>query len=204
MDSAYRDVPAMLSGGESGLTDEELVCRFRDYEDREALSELIRRYAPRLRRLLYSLLGPDDEAVSDAEQEVYVSLIRRVARFRGASRFSTFFYSLARNRTIDLIRVRSRDRARVIPYENPDTEPGRFAGPEHLFDDRERASLVRVALRRLAPEDQFLLYMRDGEGARLEELVEITGRPSGTIKSRLARARRKLGRHLEEMGYEHE
>ena len=88
--------------------------------------------------------------------------------------------------------------------EDPDTAPGPFAGPERLLDDRERASLVRTVLRRLAPEDQFLLYMKDGEGVRLEELVEITGRPSGTIKSRLARARRKLARHLEEMGYEHE
>jgi RNA polymerase sigma-70 factor, ECF subfamily len=204
MESARRDGVATIAGLETVATDEELVGRFRDHGDRDALSELIRRYAPRLRRLLYSLLGPDDEAVSDAEQEVYVSLIRRVASFRGASRFSTFFYSLARNRTIDLVRARSRDRTRVTRSEDPHTAPGLFAGPERLLDDQERASLVRTALRRLAPEDQFLLYMKDGEGVRLEELVEITGRPSGTIKSRLARARRKLARNLEEMGYEHE
>ena len=165
MESARRDGAATIAGSETVTSDEELVGRFRDHGDRDALSELIRRYAPRLRRLLYSL---------------------------------------ARNRTIDLIRARSRDRARVTRSEDPDTAPDPFAGPERLLDDRERASLVRTVLRRLAPEDQFLLYMKDGEGVRLEELVEITGRPSGTVKSRLARARRKLARHLEEMGYEHE
>jgi len=204
MESAYRAGAATTAGPETASTDEELVGRFREHSDREALSELIRRYTPRLRRLLYSLLGPDDDAVSDAEQEVYVSLIRRVGSFRGDARFSTFFYSLARNRTIDFIRARTRDRAHLTLSENPDGEPGRFVGPERLVDDEERVSLVRAALHRLAPEDQFLLYLKDGEGAGLEELVEITGRPSGTIKSRLARARRKLASRLEEMGYEHE
>lgn len=78
MESAHRDGTATILCAESEPTDEQLVDRFRCDGDREALSELIRRYAPRLRRLLYSLLGPDYDAVSDAEQEVYVSLISRV------------------------------------------------------------------------------------------------------------------------------
>lgn len=182
------------------MTDEQLLARFREHGDRAALSELIARYSPRLRRLLYSLLGGDVDAVQDAEQEIYVTLIRRASRFRGASRFSTFFYALARNRAIDLMRKRQRERDRVIAYESADLFAGAGRDPESLAVRNGEVEHLMIALGRLKPADRFLLAMKDGEDATIEELCEMTGEPAGTIKSRLARARSKVRSFMKECG----
>ncbi len=182
--------------------DEELAARFCADGDREALAALVSRYSPRLRRLLYSIVGPDPEAIADAEQEVYVSLIRKIDRFRGHSSFSTFFYSLARHRALDLMRSHGRSAARTVAYEDADRFRSTIAGPETALIAGATGELVRRALARLPPEDRLLVYLKDGEGERVERLAEMVGKPTGTVKSRLARARARLARYLEETGYE--
>ncbi len=183
-------------------TDEDLAARAAVHDDRAALGELVSRYAPRLRRLLYSLIGPDQELIADAEQEVYVSLIRKIDRFRGHSSFSTFFYSVARHRALDLMRSHARTAARYPAYDDADRFRSPADGPETLLVAGATGEAVRRALARLSPEDRLLVYLKDGEGERVERLAEMVGRPVGTVKSRLARARKRLARYLEELGYE--
>lgn len=191
------DSPATLTE-----SDDELAERFRASGDREALGALIERYSPKLRRLLYSMLGGDADRIADAEQEVYVTLIRKIDRFRGASTFSTFFYSLARNRVLDLMRSERRRRDRTVHHENPDVFPGTGGNPEAQSAGNADAELLRRAMSALSDQDRLLLYLKDGEDEPIEALCAMTGMPSGTVKSRLARARRKVAVRMEELGYE--
>ena len=184
-------------------TDEELVTAYAQSGDRAAAQTLIRRYAPRLRRMVVTLIGADEATVLDAEQEVFIALVRRLGQFRGQSRFSTFFYRLARNRILDLIRSRNRYGKRIVPLFEPDNSAGRMKGPEEALMDSERSAMLRRAMQGLRPEDQMLLYLKDGEGEGIGELTALTGLPAGTVKSRLARSRTKVAQALKELGYEH-
>ncbi len=188
---------------EQTLTDEELVTAYAQSGDRAAVETLIRRYAPRLRRMVVTLIGADEATVLDAEQEVFIALVRRLGQFRGQSRFSTFFYRLARNRILDLIRSRNRYGRRIVPLFQPDNSAGRMKGPEEALMDSERSAMLRRAMQGLRPEDQMLLYLKDGEGEGIGELTALTGLPAGTVKSRLARSRAKVAQALKELGYEH-
>ena len=183
-------------------SDEALVARYVGHGDRDALGELFGRYSGRLRRLLYAMLGSNLDRVQDAEQEVYLTVINRLHRFQGRSSFSTFFYSLARNRTIDLIRKHGRESDRTTWYDDADRFAGRHDDPAHALVAKSGAWMLEAAMRRLRPEDRVLLYLKDGEGERVETLADMTGMATGTVKSRLARARRKLAGALEELGYE--
>ena len=184
-------------------TDEELVAAYAQSGDRAAVETLILRYAPRLRRMVVTLIGADEAMVLDAEQEVFIALVRRLGQFRGQSKFSTFFYRLARNRILDLIRSTNRYGKRVVPLFEPDNSAGRMKGPEEALMDSERRTMLRNAMRGLRPEDQMLLHLKDGEGQGIGELAALTGLPAGTVKSRLARSRAKVAKALKELGYEH-
>ena len=179
------------------------MAAYAQFGDRAAVEILIRRYAPRLRRMVITLIGPDEATVLDAEQEVFIALVRRLGQFRGQSRFSTFFYRLARNRILDLIRSRSRYGRRVVALSEPDRSAGRMKGPEETFMDSEHSAMLRSAMQTLRPEDQMILYLKDGEGEGISELTVLTGLPAGTVKSRLARSRTKVAQALKELGYEH-
>ena len=182
-------------------TDEDLATLVATDDREAALTELIRRYAPRLRRLLYTLVGGSDELVEDAEQEVFVSMIRNLGRFRRESSFSTFFYSLARNRITDLLRSRKRRRDRYGAIGDPDDAESSFAGPERIALDRERIEALDAALDVLNPTDRLMLVLKDGENVTVEELSRVFALPGGTVKSRLARSRRKVERRMEGMGH---
>ncbi|MBU8912910.1 MAG: sigma-70 family RNA polymerase sigma factor [Spirochaetales bacterium] len=184
-------------------TDEELVAAYAQSGDRAAVEILIRRYAPRLRRMVITLIGADEATVLDTEQEVFIALVRRLGQFRGQSRFSTFFYRLSRNRILDLIRSRNRYGRRVVALSEPDRSAGRMKGPEETLMDSERSAMLRRAMQTLRPEDQMILYLKDGEGEEISELTALTGLPAGTVKSRLARSRTKVAQALKEFGYEH-
>jgi RNA polymerase sigma-70 factor (ECF subfamily) len=184
--------------------DEELVDAFRSAGDRAALGELIERYVAPLRRLIYTMLGGGMEAAMDAEQEVFSAMIRRIDRYRGASSFSTFFYRLARNRVLDLVRTRARVAGRVVPFHDSDLFAGAYPDPVSRLTDKETIRQVREAMLVLSPQDRFLLYMKDGEDHTIAELSQISGLPGNTVKSRLRRARIRVAARLEELGYESE
>jgi len=77
-----------------------------------------------------------------------------------------------------------------------------FAGPENLQPEKETERMMSIrsilnAMRLLSKEQCSLLALHDIEGFSMAELHSLTGLPIGTIKSRLHRARIKLGRLLQ-------
>lgn len=178
-------------------SDEQLVDAYRSAGDRHALDELVRRYSPLLRRLLISMLRGNDEAILDAEQEVFATMVRKLNSFGGRSKFSTFFYRLARNRTIDLIRSTTRQRRRERPEPEFDVHPAQTPGPAEELIASDRVRAVRSALDLLAPEDRYLVYMHEAEGVPLATLSKSLGIPVGTAKSRIHRLRKRLAEQLE-------
>lgn len=144
------------------------------------------------------MLRGSAEEMADAEQEVFLQLVRKVHTYRGRSSFSTFFYSLARNRVLDLIRSQSRYDARhggTVEFDLIRTD---HAGPEEQLLELEQRRAIRRALATLDPDDRFLLHMKEVEGMRVRELAAVARLGENTVKSRLMRARRKLASQLGE------
>jgi RNA polymerase sigma factor (sigma-70 family) len=69
-------------------------------------------------------------------------------------------------------------------------------GPEAQADSAMGEARLERAWQRLDKVQRALLVLHDIEGYTLAELVEMTGLPEGTLKSRLHRARIKLGKVL--------
>lgn len=59
---------------------------------------------------------------------------------------------------------------------------------------------VRLALARLADDDRELLTLTSWDGLTPSELAVVLAVPAATVRTRLHRARRRLGAELEEMG----
>jgi RNA polymerase sigma-70 factor (ECF subfamily) len=69
---------------------------------------------------------------------------------------------------------------------------GRPARPDEAAEGNEMEKAVRGALASLEDEHRELIILRDLEGLAYEDIVQITGLPDGTVKSRLHRARAAL------------
>ena len=178
-----------------GLADEELIRRFVSGGDSGAFEALVRRHALQIRRLLYGLFRGHREDMEDAEQEVILALFRSLARFRFQASFPTFLYRLTRNRAIDMIRRRERER-RSLERLRRGRPPGETPHPEEVAVAEMARGEAMALLGGLRVEERAVVLLREVEGLSLEEIASTLRLPKGTVKSRLHRARGRIERAL--------
>jgi RNA polymerase sigma-70 factor (ECF subfamily) len=101
---------------------------------------------------------------------------------------------------VDFARNRQRSPLQSVETEDGD-EYERTAtadpGPEEQTEAMQQHECLQRAWRFLDGEQQLLLVLQGIEGHSLAEMESLTGIPQGTLKSRLHRARVRLGRLLE-------
>lgn len=151
--------------------------------------------------LCLRMLGSEQDAL-DASQEAFFKAYRSLAGFRGDSRFSTWLYRLASNVCLDMLRRRPAALALSMTDEEgalfdlPDSAPS----PQEALERAELREQVHRALEKLPPDFRQVLILRDIHGLSYEEIASITGLESGTVKSRIFRARRRLADALAAAG----
>jgi len=184
-----------------GESDESLMQRFAGGEV-AAFDALYRRHEQRTWRYLLRNLG-DRAQADELMQEVWFAVAREAARYRPTARFTTWLFTLARNRLVDALRSRRRQvslevlEAGGAPLPEPlVTEPS--VGPLAATVARDQAGALARALVQLPAEqrDAFLLHA-EGE-LTVEEVAAVTGSSFETTKSRLRYARGKLRELLSE------
>jgi len=143
-------------------------------------------------------LAPVD--AEDLVQEVALKAFERLDEFGRIEYPRAWLLKVMYNKFIDEHRSAQRspvDQAATgVDSEEPDDYKRSDWLPEDAFDREIRITRILMAMRRLDSESASLVALRDIEGLTIAELEEITGSPSGTIKSKLHRSRAKLGRLL--------
>jgi len=176
--------------------DQDLVTRCRD-GDREAFAELVQKYQNRVLTLATRMLDSRSEA-EDIAQDIFIKVFQSLQDFRGASRFSTWLYRITVNHCLNYIRRRTRQQQRLVG-----AEPGEWmqeapaSNPHKRLEEKERWVLVQAKLQGLSPEHRTIILLRDFEGLSYEEIADVLQLETGTVKSRLHRARMELKALLE-------
>jgi len=155
---------------------------------------LIREHYQTLYRAAYRLTRSAVDA-EDLVQEVCVRAYPRLGELEGLEQPRAWLLRVLYRLFIDLRRRYERTHVRAIGDEEEfvSHEPGPPEEAERAFA-RWR---VEDAWRFLNQEHRLLLALHDVEGYTLSEIHSLTGLKEGTIKSRLHRARVRLGRLLQ-------
>lgn len=178
-------------------SDEAVLARFADAsrpagEREAAFHELVQRYQRRVFAVCVRVLGSPADA-EDAVQETFVRLARGAAGFRGDAKLSTWLYRVARNVCTDHVRYDARRPSTPV-------EDITAVGTEPVADDvigaRETAMTVEGALAQLDEQSRMLLLLVAVEGLSYAEAAAAVDLPVGTVKSRVSRARVRLGELL--------
>jgi RNA polymerase sigma-70 factor (ECF subfamily) len=184
--------------GELTDRDERRLVRRLKARDERAFRELVETHQHRVFNLVLRMLGNREEA-EDVSQEVFVTVFKAIGTFREESRLSTWLYRISANHAKNRIKYLARRRtARQDALDEvPEGDLHRHAGepvpgPDHLAQGREMEALLQRGLQALDEEHRLIIVLRDVEDLSYEEIVEITGMPLGTVKSRLHRARSAL------------
>ena len=172
-------------------TDEQLVARMAR-RDEAALSELHRRFAPYLLGLGRKMLRDRDEA-DQCVQDAFLSAWNASARFDPQKASAkTWLVTIAHRRMLNVIRARGEAQYPIEEWDAPTQSP----------DLVERMVMER-AVNTLDGEERQLIELAFYQGYTHQELAELTGRPLGTIKTRLRSALTRLKQHFTETPHGH-
>jgi RNA polymerase sigma-70 factor (ECF subfamily) len=169
----------------------------------QELTDVINSHALRFRRIALGHLGNAADA-EDAVQEALLSALRHVDQFQGRAKMSTWLTTIVINSA--RMKLRRRPHQVQVALDEPcgeqnlptadmvsDTRPG----PEEVYRKRQIAETLAYATLRLPPVLLTTFRLRDVDGLSIRETAQLLGVPAGTVKARLARARRRLRQVIE-------
>jgi RNA polymerase sigma-70 factor (ECF subfamily) len=133
---------------------------------------------------------------ADVLQTVFLEAYRSLPRFERRSSFKTWLFGIARHQCIDhLRRVRWQLRHVRRWTERPPVAPDALPDERGLAEERRRD--LEACIERLAPRARDLVLLRFRQELSYDELAELTGVTSGTLRVRLYRALSALRECLE-------
>lgn len=175
----------------SSATDAELLGAH-SQGDPDAFAELFRRHRDRVWAVALRTLGNREDA-ADAVQEAFIKAMRSVDSFRGDAAVTTWLHRIVVNVCLDQIRAAKRRPTDILA-----DDPGaRVATPQRdAFDERDTSIVIHEALRRLPDDQRIAIVLVDIQGLTVAEVAELLSVAEGTVKSRCARGRARLGELL--------
>jgi RNA polymerase sigma factor (sigma-70 family) len=179
-------------------TDENLMVRFGRGEA-AAFEFLYRRHESRVFRYLQRNVK-NEATANDLMQEVWFAVVRGAAKYQPTAKFTTWLFTIAHNRTVDMIRANHRlqsldagddaDPEASSPLERLAIEAKLEPSAQVQSQDEAAALLSAVAQ---LPAEQRSAFLLQAEGdLSVEEIAHATGSSFETVKSRLRYARAKL------------
>lgn len=168
--------------------------------DEPAFAELVRRHQRRVAVTVRSVIGEiGQDDLADTVQEIFLLAFRGLGSFRGESQFGTWLTRIALRHCYREAKRQRRRRALFNPFASRDGDRDppeeRIAGAERT--DRgviatERRTAIELAMAKLPEEFRTVLVLRIVEEMPVEEVAASLGVSTGTIKSRLFRAKEKM------------
>ena len=190
----------MVEGPKGKLdSDEAIVFRYvekpHDEAARRALSDLFSRYRGRVYSWCFRLVGEHEQAM-DLAQETLLAGFRDIATFGGRARFSSWLFSIARHRCLDVLR-------RPSLFVDEPQETGTWAdtapNPDRALEERiDEEAVLDTIKEALDPLEQKAIWLRCFERVAVDDITRMLN-ISATSGARgvLQNARRKLRGALE-------
>lgn len=165
--------------------------------DARAFSLLYDRYAEKMVRYFYRMLGQDIEKAEDFAQDIFTKLIEKPHLFDTGKKFSTWLYSVANNMCKNEYR-RLAVRKNTIPGE-PDANRTKDENSEDVIASMDKKTfdkLLDIELGLLDEKHRSTFLMRYQEEMSIKEISEALDISEGTVKSRLFYTIKKLSEKL--------
>lgn len=163
----------------------------------QRFTALVQPHYETMYRVAYRLTRSSHDA-EDLTQEVCVRAYARLDELEMLDQPRGWLLRVLYRLFVDSVRRYERKHVGSIDDVDVDADALAYGGPSPVEETERALERRRLddAWRHLNQEQRVLLALHDVEGHSLAELQELTGLKEGTLKSRLHRARVRLGRLL--------
>ncbi|MFC1474486.1 sigma-70 family RNA polymerase sigma factor [bacterium] len=177
--------------------------------DLEAFDQLVLKYQDRVYSYACRMLR-NPETAREVTQDIFLRAYRYIKSFRGDSKFGTWLFTVASSTCKNALAyhgLRARHAANLYVENDEGQElslmekiPDNSHAPEQGAERAELQRVVRNTIAELPEHYRQVVTLKDINGFSYEEISKIVGCRTGTVKSRLARARLMLRENLTQAG----
>ena len=180
----------------TGLSDNEIISKVLT-GDYQAYAGLVNRYQNYVFTLSLRIVKNREDA-EEVAQDVFIKAYKYLADFRGASRFTTWLYTIVNNTCISFLRkkkldIHSLDNEKV--FELADNQDSGLRA--NLIEQKSKLGMVNKAIGLLNPDDAKIITLFYKAEQSLEETAQVLGIEVNAAKVRLHRARTRLKEKME-------
>jgi RNA polymerase sigma-70 factor, ECF subfamily len=161
--------------------------------DFASFERLVREYQPYAFSLAMRFLCDETEA-TDVVQESFLRVWKNRNRYDPGQKFSTWLYKIVTNLCMDRFRSLKRSRKLFISRERevaledlPDQRDWAVA-----LSDEQLVDIIKTLSDDLSTKQRLVFTLRDLQDLSVEEVVDITGMSTGSVKSNLYFARKTI------------
>ena len=186
------------------LTDDELIHSFVQGNE-DAFMELVSKYKDPITNYIHVMIR-DYERAADLAQETFLRVYRHAGAYKDTYQFSTWIYRIATNLAIDELRWRRRQNVQPLENQYRAAEEGsaqeiniadtRAVLPDQALIRKERLRLISIAIESLPKKYRSVFVLKEIQDLPYEEIAAVLSCSTGTVKSRLHRARELLRKKL--------
>jgi RNA polymerase sigma factor (sigma-70 family) len=155
-----------------------------------AYREMVNRHKDYAFTIAYRLLNSREDA-EEAAQDAFVRAFNGLQNFNKEAKFTTWFYRVVMNVALSI------QQKKKIITENIDNIPAssailRGGDTTDTLKRKEQQYYIQQALKQLSPDDVTMITLFYLKEQSLEEIAEIVGIETNTVKVKLHRARKRL------------
>ena len=174
LSNGVNDLTAKLSKYQE-LRDEELVKLVKAGEI-APYDELMRRHQIKIHDLCYKILRNYDDA-KDMAQETFLKAYRKINKFGGRSKFSTWLYRIAVNNCLNFIKKRR-------PTEElfEEITGSQKDDPVQIYKNKKFREMIYAAVAKLPKVQKAVFTLRTLQDFSYQEISDILKKPVSTIK----------------------
>lgn len=175
--------------------------------DTRAFAVIVHNTEKLVAKIIFQLI-PGDGDRKDIAQDIYLKAYQKLPTFKFQSKLSTWIGQIAYNTALDFLRKKKLILSGLMNGDNEYGEEnnmlenlmavkGASAETADVFIINKNVSeIVKAGIEKLPTVYKTLITLYHQEELSYEEIGEITGLPSGTVKSYLFRARKELKNDL--------
>jgi RNA polymerase sigma-70 factor, ECF subfamily len=182
-------------------TDDDLLRRWQDHGDLDALDDLLRSEVGALKALISAraanLVG-GSASPSDIAQEAVLRLLRldAVPHFTDSDKLRAYLWTTAWRLMLQRVRRPYSRKTSLDTAASSELPPAAVAKPGRAAEDAEAASALDLAMNLLPEDERDLLHRVYHDGRGIADLAREAGVSESAIKMRLMRTRKRLAARL--------
>jgi RNA polymerase sigma factor (sigma-70 family) len=180
----------------TGLNDNEIISKVLS-GDHQAYAGLVSRYQSYVFTLTLRMVKSREDA-EEVAQDVFIKAYKYLADFKGASKFTTWLYTIVNNTCISFLRKKKLDIHSLDNEKVFEVADGQDSGMRaNMIEQKSKLAMVNDAISLLNPDDAQIITLFYKAEQSMEETAQILGIETNAAKVRLHRARTRLKEKME-------